>query len=390
MKPDYSEETKKYLFTGVLYPYISKVSLNERQIAAKSEDKFHMNNNAWEVIPRPRKQKIVRSLRVFVVKYTDTGEIDDFKARLEYDIAYKITLPDFAIRQMDVKIAFLNCFLVEIYIALAEGFTVPGNDDLVCKTPIEPLRVTINSPLPGIKRCLQSWISQVHKGLLSVSTNYGRCHLLYRGVKYLLGWAIQHDRKNRMLFLHQQKYATKVIDRFSDYIPYPIAAPADHNFKLSVSSLPTTEAEKDAIKVLSYREAVDRIMYLMAMYPIGQCIKHHAREPSRQRDSVQFCQRICDYAIKQSDRMASAQTPQGCFINNRDRLDFAITNANHIYVDNQSCIKKCYNPEKVERHEFSITYCNTKDMIADTLTKAQDKHPFRDLRTKLRMIFPAR
>ncbi|POM78433.1 LOW QUALITY PROTEIN: Copia LTR rider [Phytophthora palmivora] len=74
-------------------------------------------------------------------------------------------------------------------------------------------------------------------------------------VKYLLGWSIQRDRKNRTIFLHQPKYATKVIDRFSDYIPYPIAAPADRNIKLPVSSQPITEAEKDAVKLYPYREA---------------------------------------------------------------------------------------------------------------------------------------
>ncbi|OWZ08253.1 LOW QUALITY PROTEIN: Integrase, catalytic core protein [Phytophthora megakarya] len=371
---------------------------NKQHIAAKSKDKFHMNNNTWEVIPRPRKRMILRSRRVFVVK-------------LLFTIA---ALPDFAIRQMDVMIAFRNCFL--IYITLVEGFTVPGNEDLVCKTPIEPLRVNINSPLPGIKRFLDFTSSKqtvvCFYKLRTVSPAlYVDDLLIFAStpalVKSLFGWSIQHDRKNRTLFVHQHKYATKVINRFSDYIPYPIATPADQNFILSVSSLPTTEAEKDAINVLSYREAVDSIMYIMATYPPWQCIKHQAREPSRQRDSVQFCRRICDYAIKQSDRMASVQTPPDCLSTPEAEyialfhcmqkpifvkvflraLGFAITNANHIYDDNQSCIKKCYNPEKVERHEFSITYCNTKDMISDTFTKAQDKHPFRDLRT---MIFPAR
>ncbi|RAW42112.1 hypothetical protein PC110_g1707 [Phytophthora cactorum] len=82
-------------------------------------------------------------------------------------------------------------------------------------------------------------------------------------VKYLLGWSIQRGRKNRTIFIHQHKYATKVIDRFSDYIPYPIATPAERNAKLSVSSQPSNEAEKDAMKDIPYCEAVGSIMYLM-------------------------------------------------------------------------------------------------------------------------------
>ncbi|KAE8904897.1 hypothetical protein PF005_g12538 [Phytophthora fragariae] len=81
-------------------------------------------------------------------------------------------------------------------------------------------------------------------------------------------------------------------------------------------------------------------------------------------------------------------------------LGFTATQANTIY--NQSCIKICYNTElhgrskhihvrycfvqeKVERHEFTVTYCGTKSMIADIFTKALDKHQFRELRAKLRM-----
>ncbi|POM73803.1 Retrovirus-related pol Polyprotein [Phytophthora palmivora] len=82
-------------------------------------------------------------------------------------------------------------------------------------------------------------------------------------VKYLLGCSIQRDRKNGTIFVHQHKYATKVTNRFSDFIPYPIATPADQNVKLSVSSQPATEADKDAIKSYPYREAVGSIMYLM-------------------------------------------------------------------------------------------------------------------------------
>lgn len=82
-------------------------------------------------------------------------------------------------------------------------------------------------------------------------------------VTYLLGWSIQRDRKNRTIFIHQHKYATKLLDRFCDYIPYPIATPADRNVKPSVSSQPGSEAEKDAMKDFPYHEAVGSIMYLM-------------------------------------------------------------------------------------------------------------------------------
>ncbi|KAG3145863.1 hypothetical protein PC128_g24126 [Phytophthora cactorum] len=80
---------------------------------------------------------------------------------------------------------------------------------------------------------------------------------------YLLGWPIQCDRKNRTIFIYQHKYATKVLDGFSDYIPYRIATPADRSAKLSLSSQPSSDAEKDEMKDIPYREAVGSVMYLM-------------------------------------------------------------------------------------------------------------------------------
>ncbi|GMF30860.1 unnamed protein product [Phytophthora fragariaefolia] len=48
-------------------------------------------------------------------------------------------------------------------------------------------------------------------------------------------------------------------------------------------------------------------------------------------------------------------------------------------------IRYHFEQEKVERHEFTVAYCNTKDRVADIFTKTLDKHQFRELRAKLRM-----
>ncbi|OWZ15071.1 hypothetical protein PHMEG_00011356 [Phytophthora megakarya] len=71
------------------------------------------------------------------------------------------------------------------------------------------------------------------------------------------------DRKSSMTDLGEFKYATKVLDRFSDYISYLIATPGDKNVKLSVSSQPDSEAEKDVMEDIPYRKRVGSIMYLM-------------------------------------------------------------------------------------------------------------------------------
>uniref|UniRef100_H3G5D2 Reverse transcriptase Ty1/copia-type domain-containing protein n=1 Tax=Phytophthora ramorum TaxID=164328 RepID=H3G5D2_PHYRM len=123
------------------------------------EYKSLMDNNTWVLVPRPRGRKILSNRWVFVVKYTGTGHIDRFKARLvikgflqEYGIDYNeifspvirmevlrllltiAALLDFEIHQMDVKTVFLNGTLEEeIYMAQPEGFKVPGKEHLVCK-----------------------------------------------------------------------------------------------------------------------------------------------------------------------------------------------------------------------------------------------------------------
>ncbi|DAZ99304.1 TPA: hypothetical protein N0F65_005472 [Lagenidium giganteum] len=42
---------------------------------------------------------------------------------------------------------------------------------------------------------------------------------------YLLGCAIVRDRATRTIYISQQKYATKVLDRFRALLPHPFTTP---------------------------------------------------------------------------------------------------------------------------------------------------------------------
>ncbi|OWY98262.1 Transposable element [Phytophthora megakarya] len=231
-----------------------------------------MDNNTWVLVTPPKGRKILSSRWVFVVKYTGTGEIDRFKARqaikgllhdfgIDYNEIFSPVIrmePDLEVHQINVKTAFLNGYLEEeTYMAQPEGFKIPGKEHVVCK---------LLKSLYGLKQAPRVWYQTLSAFLKSLgflklikdrlyvddlliiaptpalvselkSALKKRFSMSDLGeVKYLLGWSIQRDRKNRTIFIHQHKDATKVIDCFSDYIPHPIATPAERNAKRSVSS----------------------------------------------------------------------------------------------------------------------------------------------------------
>ncbi|GMF43313.1 unnamed protein product [Phytophthora fragariaefolia] len=67
-------------------------------------------------------------------------------------------------------------------------------------------------------------------------------------VKYILGWSIERNREARTIFIHQQKYATNVLDKFKHLISYPTATPLDRNIKLTKAMEPQTQVEREAMK----------------------------------------------------------------------------------------------------------------------------------------------
>ena len=195
---------------------------------------------------------------------------------------------------------FLNGHLEEeIYMKQPEGFIAPGTEHLVCK---------LVKSLYGLKQAPRVWYQTLsafletlgfhrlvkdrcvfmmtRNGLICFIAVYVDDLLIIAPTldlvdqfksalkqkfsmsdlgeeEYLLGWSNERNRQQRTIFIHQQKYATKVCDRFSNLIAYPIATPCDKSVKLSASMQPSTEEEKQAMQAIPYREAVGSVMYLM-------------------------------------------------------------------------------------------------------------------------------
>nr|GEU54900.1 retrovirus-related Pol polyprotein from transposon TNT 1-94 [Tanacetum cinerariifolium] len=82
-------------------------------------------NDVWELVPQPRNMTIIGTKWMFRNKLDENGIVSQNKARLESIrilLAYACAL-DFKLFQMDVKSAFLNCFInEEVYVAQPSRF----------------------------------------------------------------------------------------------------------------------------------------------------------------------------------------------------------------------------------------------------------------------------
>ena len=136
-----------------------------------------MRNDVWEVVPRPEGKSVVTFRWIYKVKFVADGSIEKHKAHfvargfsqvegIDYDdifapvarytsirtimaIAAKM---GWSIHQMDVKTAFLNGILEEVYIEQPRGFVVSERDTHVC---------FLRKALYGLKQAPRAWYSRI-------------------------------------------------------------------------------------------------------------------------------------------------------------------------------------------------------------------------------------
>ncbi|RAW38343.1 hypothetical protein PC110_g5445 [Phytophthora cactorum] len=166
---------------------------------------------------------------------------------------------DLEIHQMDVKTAFLNGYLdEEIYMMQPERFAVRGKEYLVCK-PLKSLYglkqapriwhltlcsflVTMNFHILIKDQCVfigvvdgaTCYILGYVGDLLIIAPTFGiiiknkntlkKCFKMsdQGEAQYILGWSIVRNRTNPTMFIHQAKYATKDLNRFSYLDVHPV------------------------------------------------------------------------------------------------------------------------------------------------------------------------
>ena len=81
--------------------------------------------------------------------------------------------------------------------------------------------------------------------------------------KQILGMKISRDRKNRKLWLSQEIYVEKVLERFNISKAKAICFPLANHLKLSSKQCPTSEKDMKEISKVPYAFVVGILMYVM-------------------------------------------------------------------------------------------------------------------------------
>jgi hypothetical protein len=136
-----------------------------------------MKNDVWEVVPRPEGKKVVGSKWIYKVKHAADGSVDKYKERFaakgfsqREGVDYEETFASVAryssirivfslaaemgwhVHQMDVKIAFLNGVVEEVYVEQPEGFEVGDRETHVYR---------LRRALYGFKQAPRAWYSRI-------------------------------------------------------------------------------------------------------------------------------------------------------------------------------------------------------------------------------------
>jgi hypothetical protein len=279
-----------------------------------------MQNDVWEVVPRPERKSVVTSRWLYKIKYAADGSIEKHKARfvargfsqveeIDYDETFApvarytsirsimaiATEMCWKIHQMDVKTAFLNGLIEEeVYIEQPKGFEVFGRESYLC---------LLKKALYGLKQAPRAWYSKMdsyslqmgfEKSEVDPNLYYIVCGedtlnlILYvddlfitRGEELIVdckrGLASEFEMKDIGLmhyflgmevwqedghiFLGQGKYAANILSRFHMEDCRLMSTPMVTNWrKLSTS-------ESELVDATRYRRLVGSLMYLVNIRP---------------------------------------------------------------------------------------------------------------------------
>ncbi|WVZ16815.1 hypothetical protein V8G54_009797 [Vigna mungo] len=282
--------------------------------AMKEELKSMDDNKVWDLVELPKGSKRVGCKWVFKTKHDSKGNIERYKSRLvakgftqKDGIDYKETFSpvskkdslrivlalvahyDLELLQMDVKTVFLNGDLEEeVYMDQPEGFTMTGNENLVCK---------LEKSIYGLKQASRQWYLKFNDTITSygfVENTVDQCiYIKVSGSKfvilvlyvddillatndigmlhdvkkflssnfemkdmneasYVIGIEIFRDRSQGLLSFPQKGYINKVLERFRMEKCSPGIVPIQKG---------TSFVKCNAMESIPYASVVGSLMY---------------------------------------------------------------------------------------------------------------------------------
>uniref|UniRef100_A0A2N9HLM6 Integrase catalytic domain-containing protein n=1 Tax=Fagus sylvatica TaxID=28930 RepID=A0A2N9HLM6_FAGSY len=287
-------------------------------------DSLH-KNNTYELVELPKGKKALRNKWVFKLK-KDGEKLVKYKARLvvkgfnqkqgiDFDEIFSPVVKmssirvilgltaslDLELEQMDVKTVFLHGDLEEeIYMVQPKGFEAKGKEHKVCK---------LKKSLYGLKQAPRQWYKKfdsfmVGQGYTRTDADHcvyvrqfpnGKLIILLLYVddmlivgqdanmvgslknelfksfdmkdlgpaRQIFGMQILRDKKAKKLWLSQEKYVERILERFNMKHAKPVSTPLGGHFKLSKKSCPSSNKEKENMASIPYSSAVGSLMYAM-------------------------------------------------------------------------------------------------------------------------------
>ncbi|KAI5314280.1 hypothetical protein L3X38_043456 [Prunus dulcis] len=245
-----------------------EADLNESwRHAMKAELGMIEKNNTCELVDRPFDKPVIGVKWVYKVKLNLDGTVQKNKARLvakgysqKPGIDYNETFApaarldtirtlialaaqkEWSLYQLDVKSAFLNGILKEeVYVEQPQGYDQKNKETKVYK---------LKKALYGLKQAPKAWYDEID----AYFNNAG----LKKSSSEATLYVKTNDTADRYIFIHQKKYAMKLLEKFGMKDCKSVAIPLVVNEKLC------KEDGSEAANESEFRQIVGSLLYLTA------------------------------------------------------------------------------------------------------------------------------